>query len=132
MKAPVIRAPTAGAKPRWFKWIGLLILVTNVGLIVAFGPDVLSHTARLVQFGIAIAGALLLISAGIDLPWDVEWYRLAGLGIICSATSYLLSNVLASGELWWVAVSIVGALSIGFFGVDLLRGGRHFRVNTEA
>ncbi|MFH5797743.1 hypothetical protein [Haladaptatus sp. CMAA 1911] len=132
MKAPVIRAPTGGLSRRVFKWYGLFIFVSNVGLVVAFGPSVLSNTGYLLQFGIAIAGALLLISAGVELPWDVEWYRLAGLGIICSATSFFISSILANDGLGWAAVSLVGAVSLAFFGFDMIRGGRHFRVDVTA
>ncbi|WP_231184486.1 hypothetical protein [Haladaptatus sp. DYF46] len=132
MKAPVIRAPTGGLSRRVFKWYGLFIFVLNVGLVVAFGPAVLSSTAYRLQFGTAIAGALLLISTGIELPWDVEWYRLTGLGIICSATSLFISNILANDGLGWVAVSLVGTLSLAFFGFDMIRGGRHFKIDVTA
>lgn len=132
MKAPVISAPTGGPKRRWFKWLGAFMLLLNTGFLALFGPHALSHFEQLAQFGVGILGGLLLILSGVELPWDVGWYQLAGLGYVCLAVSFLFTGVLADNGLGWIAVNAVGALSLAFFGFDMMRGGRHFKVDADA
>jgi hypothetical protein len=127
MKAPIIRAPTGGMKRRWTRWLGILILLLNFGLLFVFGFDVLSVPSRFVQVALGVIGGLLLILASIDLPWNVEWHRLAGVGYLCLAASYLFANLLAEdGALW-----VVGALALAYIGYDIARSGRHFDIDAD-
>jgi hypothetical protein len=132
MRAPIIRAPTGGPSRRLFKWLGAFLLLVNGAFLVLLGTGALSHLDQLAQFGVGFLGGLLLILSGVELPWDVGWYRLAGLGYVCLAASFLFSSVLANDGLGWVAVTLVGALSLAFFGFDMIRGGHHFEIDVDA
>ncbi|WP_266075321.1 hypothetical protein [Haladaptatus caseinilyticus] len=46
--------------------------------------------------------------------------------------SYLLSNLFAGDAPWWVVVTTIGALSLGYMGFDITRGGRRFDVSTDS
>ena len=129
VRFPIEAAP-AGEMRRWYKWLGLFVLVANVGLVAVFGLQELSATGQLVQFCVALAAGVLLILSSFDLPWGVEWYRLAGAGYVCLASLFLFNGV--DDGLWMLAVSFIGALTIATFGFDLALGGRFFRVNTDA
>ncbi len=118
---------SAGNMRRWYKWLGAFVLATNLGLVAVFGLQELSTADQLLQFCVSIAAGVLLILSSFDLPWDVEWYRLAGVGYICLGSLFLFSNL--DEGLWLLFASIVGAFSIALFGFDLALGGRFFRVN---
>ncbi len=118
-------------KRRWARWLEIFLLLLNLGLLFVFGFDVLAEPNRFVQIALGMVGGLLLVLSSIDLPWNVEWYQLAGIGVICLASSYLFANLLAEDDLWWVAVTTIGALSLGYMGFDMARGGRHFDVSAD-
>ncbi|WP_049971508.1 hypothetical protein [Haladaptatus cibarius] len=132
MKAPTISAPTGGMGRRGLRFLGLFILLINCGLLFVFGFDVLTDASHFVQVVFGILGGLLLIGATVDLSWNVKAHRLAGVGYLCIASSYLFGNLLAQDELWWVAITVISALSLAFIGFDIARGGRHFNIDVDA
>ncbi len=132
MKAPKIRAPTGGMGKRGLRFLGILILVINLGLLFVFGFDVLTDPSRFAQIAIGVLGGVLLVASTLELPWNVEGYRLAGVGYLCVASSYLLANLFDQADPWWIAITAVGALSLGFMGFDIARGGRHFNIDLDA
>ncbi|SIQ81094.1 hypothetical protein SAMN05421858_0477 [Haladaptatus litoreus] len=132
MKAPTISAPTGGMGRRGLRVLGVFILLLNLALLFVFGFDVLTDPSRFVQVALGVLGGLLLIGATVDLPWNVEPHRLAGVGYLCLASSYLFANVPAFDGIGWVAITVIGALSIGFIGFDIARDGRHFNIDLDA
>ncbi|WP_458207171.1 hypothetical protein [Haladaptatus sp. NG-SE-30] len=131
MRAPTISAPTGVIKRQWFRWLGVLVLLLNLGFLAIVGVDVLGDGYRLAQFVLGSLSGLLFVLSTVELPWSVEWYRLAGAGYLCFAASYLLTNLATENELWWVAVTVVGTAVFGFMGFDIARGGRHFDIDTD-
>ncbi|WP_458185227.1 hypothetical protein [Haladaptatus sp. NG-WS-4] len=132
MRTPIISAPTGGMKRRWFRWLGVLVLLLNLGFLAIVGIDVLADGYRLAQLVLGSLSGLLFVLSTVELPWSVEWYRLAGAGYLCFAASYLLTNLATEGELLWVVVTVVGTAVFGFIGFDIARGGRHFDLDTNA
>lgn len=128
MRAPTISAPTGGTSRRFFRWFGLFVLLLNVGLAALFGVDGLAHVDVAGQLLLGVCSGLLLVLSSVDLPWDVPWYRLVGLGYVCFAAWLLLSFLASGDDGWWIAVSVLNALIFVFIGLDVARGGRHFRV----
>ncbi|WP_227355508.1 hypothetical protein [Haladaptatus salinisoli] len=129
VRAPSVRAPTGGVKRRWFRWLGLFLLLLYLEFLVGSGGDALAHELAFVRFALGALSGLLFVLSTVDLPWRIEWYRLAGLGYLCFAASYLLTNLAAEDELWWLAVSLATAALFGFMGFDIARGGRHFDID---
>ncbi|GAA0246276.1 hypothetical protein ACFFQF_05340 [Haladaptatus pallidirubidus] len=130
MKAAIISAPTGGMGHRGLRLLGTFILLINLGLLFVFGFDVLTDLSRLVQVALGILGGLLFIGATIDLSWNVEGHRLAGIGYLCLASSYLFANLPVFDNIWWAVITVVSALSLAFISFDVARGGRHFNINA--
>jgi len=128
MRAPTIRAPRDGMNRRIFRWAGLLVLALNGALVALFGVEDLVRVDVAVQFTLGVLSGLLLVLSSVDLPWDVPWYRLAGLGYVCFAVWMLLTLLASNDAIWWRTVAVLNALVVTFVGVDVARGGRHFDV----
>lgn len=131
LTAPKVSAPAGGMKRRWFRWLGAFVLLLNIALVAGFGTEALTDPSYAVQFAFGVGGGTLLIVSTFDLPWSVEWYRLAGVGYLCLTAWYVSSTLVANSEPWWVVVTAVSGLSLGFFGFDLARGGHHFDVDID-
>ncbi|WP_255195100.1 hypothetical protein [Halorarius litoreus] len=125
------------------RWYGLFLLLVSQLLVFAFGVDsVFASTAGVTYALLVVAGTLFVVAGsrrevsllGRTLPWNV----LAALGIVCIAATVLASGFidLLAGDrsraaLAYALVASLGALTLVVIGIDVARGGRHFRLPDD-
>ncbi|WP_227355507.1 hypothetical protein [Haladaptatus salinisoli] len=111
------------------RWLGVLVLFLNLGLLLTGGAP--REAAALVRLSLGVLGGLLLVFSTIDLPWNVEGHRPSEIGFVCLAWSVLAATLVGSNELWQVALAVVGTLSLGVIGFDIVCGGRYFGFGVD-
>jgi hypothetical protein len=128
---------------RFLRWYGVFLLLAPQLLVLAFGVDGLATgTAGVTYALMVVAGGLLVVAGSRDEVGlgggTVRWNVLAGVGVVCVAGTVLLGGAadLLAGDrsraaLGYTVVASVGALTLVFIGVDVARGGRHFRLPDE-
>jgi hypothetical protein len=128
---------------RVLSWYGLFLLFAPQALLLAFGVDSLDvGTVGLTYGFMLLAGSLFVVAgsrrevhvAGLTVPWNV----FAGVGVVCVAVTVLAggaADLLAGDQsraaLAYTLVAAVGALTLVFIGVDVARGGHHFRLPDD-
>lgn len=125
---------------RLARWFGPVLVVVPLLFLLAFGADPLTPTTAVTYLSLTVGG-LLFVAAGYGAPetvggHEVPWYVLAGLGDVSIGLGFAasgLSTWLATepGGLFYAATAVLGGAIISYIGVDIARGGRHMRVETD-
>ena len=123
-----------------FRYLGVFDLLL-VGIFVAvFGVRAL--TGSVVVPAMALAGVAALLAGSVKSvslgPLALSWrhfvaltYALFGVMLPASYLPGVLAGTASGEEVALFVVSSVGALSLLFFGYDVLRGGKHFDVDAN-
>ncbi|SEO21414.1 hypothetical protein SAMN04487948_101126 [Halogranum amylolyticum] len=124
----------------WFRYLGLLDLLLVAGFVALFGPASLASSIVMPAMLLAglsalLAGSVAHIALG---PVTVSWRYLVGVTYALFAlvlpASYLpsvLAGTAAAAEWLLFVVGTVGGLTLLFYGVDVVREGGNFEIETD-
>lgn len=125
---------------RLARWFGPVLVVVPQLFLLAFRTNPFAPTTAVTHLSLTVGG-LLFVAAGYGAPatvggHEVPWYVLAGLGDVSIGLGFAasgLSTWLAAepGGLFYAATATLGGVIISYIGVDIARGGRHMRVDTD-
>jgi len=123
-----------------FRYLGVFDLLLVGVFVAAFGVRAL--TGSVVVPAMALAGVAALLAGSVKSvslgPLALSWrhfvaltYALFGVMLPASYLPGVLPGTASGEEVALFVVSSVGALSLLFFGYDVLRGGKHFDVDAN-
>ncbi|MFC7081732.1 hypothetical protein [Halorussus caseinilyticus] len=123
-----------------FRYLGAFDLLLVAAFVAVFGVRAL--TASVVVPAMALAGVSAIVAGSVAEvsvgPLALSWrhfvgatYALFGLLLPGSYLSSVVSGTASRAELALFAVASVGALSLLFYGYDVVRGGEHFEVEPD-
>jgi hypothetical protein len=123
-----------------YRYLGILDLLVVAAFVGLFGPVAL--TRNVVIPGMIVAGVLALLAGSVAAisvgPITVTWRHLIGVSYVTFAlalpTHYahaVLAGTASAAEIALFAAAAAGACSLLFYGVDVARDGRHFKVEAD-
>ncbi|WP_135854884.1 hypothetical protein [Halorussus salinus] len=123
-----------------FRYLGVFDLLLVGAFVAVFGVG--AFTASVVVPAMALAGVAALVAGSVKSvsvgPLALSWrhfvaltYALFAVILPGSYLSSVLAGTASQAEVALFVVSSVGALSLLFFGYDVLRGGKHFDVDAN-
>ncbi|UPW01988.1 hypothetical protein M0R88_07800 [Halorussus gelatinilyticus] len=123
-----------------FRYLGAFDLLLVAVFLAVFGVRALTESAAVPAMALAgvsaiLAGSVRRVSVG---PLALSWrhfvaltYALFGVMLPASYLPGVLAGTASRAEVALFVVTAVGALSLLFFGYDVLRGGDHFDVEPN-
>lgn len=127
-------------KQSWFRYLGLFDLLLVAGFVGFFGLPAL--TSSMVVPAMLLAGVSAILAGSVSRLTlgvvSVSWRYFVGVTYVLFALilpgNYLpsvLAGTATASEWMLFVVGAVGGLSLLFYGVDVVRGGRHFEVDAD-
>ena len=122
-------------KRRWLSVIGILFLLTSVGIIVAYAS--LGELTLMEGFNVILlstVGTLFIFAGEGREGFGIEWFQFAGIGLIAlgSWLAFQAGTLLPTdpGVMEWVVFGsfVAGGIIFVFIGIDWIRGGFHFNL----
>lgn len=123
-----------------FRYLGVFDLLLVAAFAAAFGVGALASSVFVA--GMAVAGVFALLAGSVaELslgPLSVSWrhlvaasYALFGLILPGSYLPGVVAGTATEAELGLFVATSVGALTLFFYGYDVVRGGEHFEVDAD-